>query len=164
MQPFLLAPRRIGSDGFESTVPWLGSLGFHIAQVSQVMTMKTGIQGGPRNVGIKELRHHGQKIIKRHQKRLAQGHCDGLLRGRQHRLQPVRPVAAILNAVTLAPFPHGLFRRPMAFLKNPGRLIAGLNCRSELRCRGCLAVRLIQHVVLPSRTSLKTLLAMKRAD
>ena len=112
-------PRWIGSDGFESTVLWLGSLGFHIAQVSEVMTTKTRIQTGPQNLGIKELRHHGQKIVKRHQKRLAQGHYDGLLRGRQRRLQPVRPCGcnpqryhACAISTPSVPSSHGVPQEP----------------------------------------------------
>ncbi|MEX5600772.1 hypothetical protein [Pseudophaeobacter sp. C1-32P7] len=40
------------------------------------------------------------------------------------------------NAVALAPFPHGLFRRPVAPRKNPSRFVARLDRRSDLRRRG----------------------------
>jgi len=87
-------------------------------------------------------------------------------------------VAAILDAVALAPFVNRLrIRRendsPDRFLirlitvalgQNRPGLIARLDLRPHLgRCR-CLAVKMDQHVRAPSRISLRTDLAMKRAD
>ena len=48
--------------------------------------------------------------------------------------------------------------------ENPSWFIAGLYCSSDLRRRRGLAMKLDQHVALPSRASVRTQRAMKSAD
>ena len=62
------------------------------------------------------------------------------------------------------PFPHGLFSRPVAVCKNPGRFITGLYRGPDFRRRCGLAMKLDQHVALPFRTSVRTQRAMKSAE
>ena len=57
----------------------------------------------------------------------AQRHGAGLLGRRQCRLKPMRCVAAVLNAVPLAPLPDRLPGRAVALHKDPGRFIARLD-------------------------------------
>ncbi len=141
------------------------------------MALQTPIQPRARGVRVQELPHHGQQVIKRDQKRPAQRHRDGFLcplssfaskrlpgSGRQRRLQPMRRVAAIPIAVTLAPFIYRLRCHPKAFGKNCPSITAGLNGSPDLR-PGCrLLVKMDQHSRTPSRMSRRTDLAMNRAD
>ena len=80
------------------------------------------------------------------------------------RLQPMACVAAILDAVAIAPLIDGLRGNPEAFGKNCSGLITPLNGRSDLRGRRRLAMKMDQHGRPPSRISLRTNLAMNRAD
>ena len=80
-------------------------------QIAHPMPAQAAVKPGARDVRIEELTNHCQKIIQRHQQRLAKRHSDRLLRRVQCRLQPVRRVAAIMNAVAMPPLIHGLFGR-----------------------------------------------------
>lgn len=75
----------------------------------------------------------------------------------------MRRVAAILDAVALAPLADGLRGHPEAFRKNRPCVIAALNGRSNLRGRRRLFVKMYQHGRCPSQSSLGTDLAMNRA-
>ena len=148
----------------EGAVLRLLFLGRELAQVSHAMPPQATIQARARGVRVQELAHHCQQVIQRDQQRLAQGHRDGLLRRRQCGLKPVRRVAAILDAVSLAPFIDGLRGDPEALCKHSPSIIAGLNSGPHLRRRRGLLVKMDQHGRTPSRTSLRTDLAMNRAD
>jgi len=113
---------------------------------------------------VQELAHHGQQVVKRHQQRLSQRHRHGLLGRRQGGLQPVRRVAAILDAVALAPLVDRLRRHTETRGQHRASLVAFLDRRPHLGRRLRLAVKMDQHARAPSRMSLKTNLAMKRAD
>jgi hypothetical protein len=139
-------------------------LGLQVKQVAHAMPAKAAVKPRARDARVQELTNHGQQVIERYQQCLAQRHSHDLLRGRQGGLKPVRRVAAILDGVALAPFPYGLLGRPAAVCKNPGRFIAGLYRRPDLRRRRGLAVKLDQHVALPSRASVRTQIAIKSAD
>jgi len=80
------------------------------------------------------------------------------------RLQAVRRVAAILDAVAMLPFIHRLLSRSEAFGQGRCRLIACLECSPDLGCCRRLLVKMDQHGCTPSRMSLRTDLAMKNAD
>ena len=153
-----------GLVGLEGAVLWLRGLGFQIAQIAHTMSPQAAVQPGTRGVWIKELAHNGQQVIQRDQQRLAQGHHDGLLRRRQRGLKPVRRVAAILDTVSLAPFIDGLRGNSETFRKRRSGIIAGLDCGPDLRRRCRLLVKINQHGGSPSRSSLRTDLAMNRAD
>ena len=79
-------------------------------------------------------------------------------------LQPVRRVAAVMNAVAVFPFVDGLLGRAEPLRQNRRRRITGLDRRPHLRCRRGLAVKMDQHVRTPLRMSRRTDLAMKNAD
>ena len=153
-----------GLVGLERAVFWFDSLGFEIAQVADAMTSQAPVEARARGVRVQELADHGKQVVERYQQRLAQSHRDSFLRRCQRRLKPMRRMAAILDAVALAPFPYSLFSRPVAFRENPSWFIAGLYRRPDLRRRRCMAVKLDQHVALPSRASVRTQRAMKSAD
>ena len=153
-----------GLVGFEATVFWSRVLGLQIAQVPHSMAAQTAIQPRARGIRVQELPHHGKQIIERDQKRLAQGDRDNLLRGRHGRLQPMRRMAAIINAVALAPLVNSLRAHPKAFRKNRSSVIAVLNGRTDLRRGRSLLVKMDQNGRLPSRMSLRTDLAMNNAD
>lgn len=70
----------------------------------------------------------------------------------------------LLHTVTVALFPDGLFSGPVALRKNPGGFITGLYRSPDLRRRRPLAMKLDQHVALPSPASVKIQRAMKSAD
>jgi hypothetical protein len=86
--------------------------------------------------------------------------------------------AAILDAVSLAPFIDGLRGNSEAFCKRRPNIIAGLNGGAHLRRRRGLLVKMDQHGRTPSRLagkpspglfsdpphSLKTDLAMKSVE
>ena len=153
-----------GFIGLEGAVFWPGFLGLQVTQVPHPMPTQAAIQPRARGVRVKELTDHGQQVVERDQQRLAQRHGDGLLRRRQCGLKPVRRVAAILDAVSLAPFIDGLRRHPETFRKNRSRVIAALNGRTDLWRRRRLLVKMDQHCRPPSRKSLRTDLAMNNAD
>ena len=79
-------------------------------------------------------------------------------------LQLVRGVAAVMNAVAVFPFADGLPGGAEARRQHRGRLITGLDRRPHLWRRRRLLVKMDQHVRTPLRMSLKTDLAMKKAD
>jgi hypothetical protein len=108
--------------------------------------------------------HDSQKIVERDKQRFAQRHGDGLLRRRQRRQQPMRRVAAVRNAVTLAPLVDGLRRHTEPFGKNRPNLTAGLNSSPDLWGRRSLLVKMDQHGRTPSRMSLRADIAVKSAD
>ena len=142
------------------------------------MPPQTAVQARARRVRIEKLPDHGKQIVERDQQRLSQGHRDGFLRWRQCRLQPMRGMATILNAVPLAPFINGLrvcwgndsldrfliLRTPEALCKCRSSIIAGLDCGSNLWRRRGLLMKMNQHGGTQSRSSLRTDLAMNRAD
>ncbi|CUH40984.1 hypothetical protein JSE7799_03725 [Jannaschia seosinensis] len=150
--------------GLEGAVLRLGRLGLQVAQVSHAMPAQAAIQPRARGVRVQELPHNRQQIIQRHQQRLSQGHRDGLLRWCQRRLEPVRRVAAIRDAVALAPLVNGLLRYAEALGQHRSRLRARLDRRPHLRRGRGLLVKMYQHGRAPSRRSLRTDLAMKSAD
>jgi hypothetical protein len=139
-------------------------LGLQVAQVADAMPAQTPVETRARDIRIQELAHHRQQVVKRDQQRLAQRHGDGLLRGRQGRLQPMRRVAAIRNTVALAPFVDRLRRDAVALGQNRPGLVALLDRRAHPGRRRSLLVKMDQHGRPPSRMSLRTDLAMKRAD
>jgi len=142
------------------------------------MPPQTAVQARARRVRIEKLPDHGKQIVERDQQRLSQGHRDGFLRWRQRRLQPMRGMATILDAVPLAPFINGLrvcrendsldqfliLRTPETFCKCRSSIIAGLNSSSNLWRRRGLLVKMNQHGSTPFRSSLRTDLAMNSAD
>jgi len=75
---------------------------------------QAAVETRARDVRVQELAHHREQVVERQQQRPAQGHGNGLLRRRQRRLQPVRGVAAVMNAVPIAPLPDGLLGDPVA--------------------------------------------------
>jgi hypothetical protein len=181
-----------GLIGLEGAVLRPRCLGLEIAQVADAMPTQAAVEARARSVWIQELAHHRQKIVQRHQQRPAQRHGDGFLRGRQRCLKAVRRVAAILNAVALAPFIDRLLRDAEALCQQRRRLRTRLDRSPDLRrplsadcyaiaCRAVvrrLFVKMDQHGRTPSRLagkqstglfsapphSLRTDLAMKRAD
>jgi len=88
----------------------------------------------------------------------------------------MRRVAAIRGAVPIAPFLDGLrvcrkndpldrfliLRTPEAFRERRSGITAGLNGGPHLRRRRRLLVKMNQHGGFPSRSSLKTDLAMNK--
>ena len=128
------------------------------------MPAKAAVKPRARDVRVQELTHHGQQVIERYQQCLAQRHSHDLLRRRQCGLKPMRCVAAILDGVALAPFVDRLGRHPEALGQHRPDLVACLDRRPHLGRRCCLAVKMDQHAHAPSRMSLSTDLAMKRAD
>jgi hypothetical protein len=152
--------------------------GLQVAQIADAMPAQTAVEPRARDIRIQELAHHRQQVVERHQQRLAQRHGDGLLRRRQGRLQPMRRVAAIRNTVALAPFVDRLRIRqendpPDRFLvcliakalgQNRPGLVTLLDRRAHPGRRRSLLVKMDQHGRPPSRMSLRTDLAMKRAD
>ena len=153
-----------GLVSLEAAVLGPRRLGLQVTQVADAVSAKAAVEPRARHVRVQEFPHHRQQVIERHKKRPAQRHGHSLLRGRQCGLKPMRRMAAIFNASALTPFPYSLLRRPVAFRENPGGFIAGLYRRPDLRRRRCLAVKLDQHVALPSRASVRTQRAMKSAD
>lgn len=139
-------------------------LGLKIAQVADAMPAQATVQARARDLRIQELPHHRQQIVERNQQRLAQRHGHGLLRRRQGGLQAVWRVAAVMHAVALAPFVDRLRRHTEPLGQHRPRLIARLDRRTHPGGRRCLLVKMDQHGCPPSRSSLKTDLAMNRAD
>lgn len=127
-----------GLASLESAVFRPGRLGLQVAQIAHTMPAKAAVEPRARDIRVQELPHHGQQVIERDQQGLAQRHGHGFLRGRKRGLQAVLRMAAILNAVALAPLPDGLFGRPVALCQNPGRLIARLDQGTNFGRRGCL--------------------------
>ena len=80
------------------------------------------------------------------------------------RFQAMRRVAAILDHVTLASLVDRLRRHAEVFGQNSSGLIARLDRRTNLGRHRRLAVEMDQHARSPSRMSLRTDLAMKRAE
>ena len=80
-----------------------------VTQVADAMPTQTAVQTRARDVRVQEFSYHRQKIIERHQQRLAKGDSNCHLCRVQCRLQPVRRVTAIMNVVTMLPLIHGLF-------------------------------------------------------
>jgi hypothetical protein len=105
------------------------------------MPAQTAVETRARDIRIQELAHHRQQVVKRDQQRLAQRHGDGLLRGRQGRLQPVRRVAAIRHTVALAPFVDRLRRDAVALGQNRPGLVALLDRRPHPGRRRSLLVK-----------------------
>lgn len=139
-------------------------LGPQLVQVADATPTQTTVQHRARDMRVPELPHHSQEVIERDQKRLAQRHRHGLLGWRQGGLQLVRRVAAIFDAVAPAPLVDRLRRHTEALRQHRSDLIARLDRRPHLGRRGGLLVKMDQHARSPSRKSLKTDLAMKRAD
>lgn len=67
-------------------------------------------------------------------------------------------------AVTVPPFVDGLFRRPVSLRQNRGRFVTRLDGQPNLGCCRRLTMKMDQHDHSPSRTSLRTDLAMNKAD
>jgi hypothetical protein len=153
-----------GLIGLEGAVLRLGCLGLQVAQVSHAMPTQAAVQARAGGIRVQELPHHSQQVIERDQQRRAQGHRCRLLRRRQRRLETVRRVTAILDAVALAPFVDSLLRDPETLGQYWRRFRARLYRGPNLRRRRSLLVKMDQHGRTPSRTSLRTDLAMKSAD
>ena len=90
--------------------------------------------------------------------------CNGFLRRRRRRLKPVRRVAAIPDAVPVAPLADGLPCDAEAPGRQGRRLRTRLDRSPHLWRRRGLPVRMDQHGRPPSRTSLGNDPAMNRAD
>jgi len=153
-----------GFIGLESLVLRLWGLVLQIAQVAHPVPAQTAVQTGARGIRVEKLADHCQEVIERNQQRLAQRHRDGLLRRRQRRLQPVRRMAAIFDAVAVTPFVDRLLRGPEPVRQNPRGIIARLDGGADLWCGRCLLVKMDQHRSSPLQVSPKTHLAMKIAD
>ena len=153
-----------GFVGLEAAVRGLGLLRLQRLQVAHPVAPQAAVEARAGNMRIEELAHHGEQVIERQEKRLAQRHRDGLLRRGQRRLQPVRRVAPVVDIVATAPLPNRLFRDPVTLRDQPGRLHTRLDRSPDLRRRCCLLVQRDQHVAPPSRTSRRIDLAMNRAD
>jgi len=95
---------------------------------------------------------------------LAQGHRSGFVRWRQRRLQAVRRVAAVVNSVAVFPFMNRLLSHAKPLRENRCRRVARPDRRPDLRRRRRLLMKMDQHGRPPSRSSLKTDLAMNKAD
>ena len=152
-----------GLMGLEGLVGGLRGLGLEVAQVAHPVAAQAAVEPRARDVGVQELAHHREQVVQRQQQRPAQNHRNCLLRRREGRLQPVRRVAAVLHAVALAPLPHRLLADPVALGHQPGRLVARLDRRPDLRRRRRLLVKRDQHVSPPSRYPRRIDLAMNRA-
>lgn len=150
--------------GLEATVGRLGLLRLQRLQIAHTMAAQAAVEARPRDLWIEKLAHHREQVVEWQQKRPAQRHRDGLLGGRQGRLQPVRRVAPVVDGVAVAPLPDGLLGDAVALGHQPGRFAARLDRRPDLRRRGGLLVQRDQHVPTPSRTSRRIDLAMNRAD
>ena len=153
-----------GLVGLEAAALRPPRLDLKIAQVAHAMPTQAAVQTGARDMRVQELPHHGQEVIERHQQGLAQRHRHGLLSRRQGGLQPVRRVAAILDAVALAPFVDRLRRHTEALGQHRADLVARLDRRPHLRGRRGLLVKMDQHGRAPSLISLRIDLAMNSAD
>ena len=105
-----------------------------------------------------------QQVVDRHQQRLAQNHRNGLLCRCRRGLQPVRRVAAIMDAVAVPPFVDRVLGRAETFRQHRRRLFARLDRSPNLGRRRRLLVKMDQHVSTPFRMSLRNVLAMKNAD
>jgi hypothetical protein len=93
-----------------------------------------------RDVPVQEFPNHGQQVIQRDRKRPAQRHSNRFLHRRLRRLrrlEPVRRMAGICNAVTLAPFRYRLRCHPKAVGKNRPSRVAGLKGSPNLRSPLC---------------------------
>jgi hypothetical protein len=130
-----------GFVGFEATVFWSGDLGLQVAQVPHTVTTQASIQPRPRDIRVQELTNDSQKIIERDLQCRAQRNCNGLLGRLQRCLQPMRRVAAILDAVALAPLVDGLPCYPITGSKNCPCILANFNRRADIRGRRRLLVQ-----------------------
>jgi hypothetical protein len=79
-------------------------------------------------------------------------------------LQPVRRVAAIMDAVAMPSFVEGLLSRSEPFGQDRHRIVIRLNRSLHLRRGLSLLVKMDQHGRTPFRMSLRTDLAMKNAE
>ena len=150
--------------GLERLVLWPGGFRLQIAQIAHPVPPQAAVEARARNLGVQELADHGERVVDRHQQRLAQNDRHRLLRRGQGRLQPVRCVAAIMHAVAVLPLVDGLLGRPEPLRKDRGRRVAGLDRRPNFRRRRRLLVKMDQHARTPLRMSLRTDLAMKNAE
>ena len=148
----------------EGSVCRLGFFRLQVAQVAHTMAAQAAIKTGARYMWVQELTHHREQVIQRQQQRRSQCDSYSLLRRAQCRLKLVRCVAEVVDAITLAPLPDGLFRYPVAFRHHPCRISARLDRSPDLRRRRRLLVKRNQHLASPSRTSRKINRAMKSAD
>ena len=153
-----------GFVGLEGAVRGLGLLRFQRLQVAYPMPPQAAVEARAGNMRIEELAHHGEQVIERQEKRLAQCNRDGLLRRGQRRLQPVRRVAPVVDIVATAPLPHRLLRDPVTLRDQPGRFAARLDRSPDLWRGRRLFVQRDQHAPTPSRTSRRIDLAMNKAD
>lgn len=94
----------------------------------------------------------------------AQDHRDGLLRGRKCGLKLMWRVAAILDAVALAPLIAGLWGNSEAVCKDPSSRHFGLNGGPHLRRRRGLLVEMDQYGRTPFRIFLRINFTLKSAD
>ena len=131
-------------------------LGREIEQVANPVPTQAAVKAGAGNVRVQKLAHHSQQVIERHQQRRAQRHRNGLLGRGQRRLQAVRRVAAVVNAIAVFPFIHRLLvcrendrmdrfltlQTAEAFRQGRCRLVARLDCRPYLRRRRRLAMKM----------------------
>ncbi len=152
-----------GLVGLEGAVCRLRLLRLQRLQVAHPMTAQAAVEARARGTRVEELAHHGQQIIKRQEKRLAQRNCDGFLRRGQRRLQLVWRMAPVVNVVATPPLPDRLLGDPIALGHLQRRLRARLNSSADLRRRRRLLVQRDQHPSTPSQTSRRIDLAMNRA-
>ena len=153
-----------GLVGLERLVLGRKRFRLQVAQIAHAMAAQTAVEAGARGLRVQELPHHREQVVERHQQRPAQGHRNRLLRRGQRRLQLVRRVAAVVNAVAMFPFVNGLLGRAEALRQRGCRLSAGLNRSPHLWRRRCLLVKMDQHARTPLRMSLRIDLAMKNED
>ena len=104
-----------GLLGLKCVVLRSGVFRLQIAQIANPMPPKTPVEARTRDIRVHELPDHRQQVGERDQQCFAQNDRHRLLRRVQGRLQPVRCVAAIMNAVAVLPLVNGLLGRPEPF-------------------------------------------------
>lgn len=92
------------------------------------MPAQAAVQVRARGIRVQEIAHHSQQVVEGYQQRRAQGRRNALLGRGPRRLQPVRRVAAILDAIAVLLFVDGLFRRPVSLCQNRGGPVTRLDC------------------------------------
>lgn len=150
--------------GFEGAVLRLRRTGLQLAQVTHGMPAKASIQPRARDIEVQKFAHNRQQVIERDHQRLAHRNGANLLSRRQRRLQPMRRVAAVLDAFALAPLVDGLRGNiETRGQRRPG-LVAPLDRRTQHRGGRRLPVKMDQHRRPPARMFLRTHLVMNSAD
>lgn len=142
----------------------LGRLGSQILEIAHSMPPETPIQTRARDISDQERSNHGQQIIQRNEQCLAQIDSNRFLSQDQRRSQPVRRIAAVMNALTMPPFVGRLLGRAEPLHKHRRGLATSLDFDPPFRPRRRLRVKMDRHARTPFRMSLSSDLAMKIVD